>query len=58
MHIGLFLVFWIALGIVLVAWAHLRSTTPTHNGRRRQHSRPQAVLDPTWSRGLPGVRAR
>ena len=57
MYIGLFLVFWMALGIALVVWVHLRTAPRGHEEYRRRRSRPQAVAAPGWSRSLPG-RAR
>ena len=57
MHIGLLLVFWLALGIAFVVWVHLRTVSQGHGGYRRRRSRQQAVAVSDRSRSLPG-RAR
>ena len=58
MYIGLFLMFWIALGIAAVVWVHLRTAPQGHdNGHRRRRPHQQAIPSPNWSRSLPS-RAR
>jgi hypothetical protein len=58
MHIGLLLIVWIALAIGAVVWVHLRAAPQGHSsGYRRRRPHQQAVVDPNWSRSLPG-RAR
>ena len=58
MHIGLVLVFRIALGIALAVWLHLRTVPEGFGRHRRRRTRRQAVAVSDWSRSLPGVRAR
>ena len=52
MHFGLFLLFWVALGVALALWFHVR-TVPQEHGRYRQRwTRQQAMAMSDWSRSV------